>query len=90
MWEAMRADGVAANTVTYSALVAVCAGSGKWQEALQLVAAMKEEGVQPNTITYNSLISACGKAAQLDQAMDTLATMQVRIVVDWVAVAYWH
>ena len=76
VWARMQEEGVAGTTVTYSALVAVCAKAARWEEALRLVACMREEGVERNTITFNSLISACGRAARLDQALAARATMQ--------------
>ncbi|TVT97705.1 hypothetical protein EJB05_57025, partial [Eragrostis curvula] len=51
------------NVVTWSTVIAACAGSGRPRDAVACFAAMREAGQRPNAITMLSLLEACGGRA---------------------------
>ena len=57
--EEMQAEGIPANTITYSAAISACGKGAQWQRALLLLEDMQAEGVPADTITY-SAASATG------------------------------
>ena len=55
------AEGIPADTITYSAAISACEKGGQWQRALQLLEDMQAKGIPADTITYSAAISACEK-----------------------------
>ncbi|TVU27589.1 hypothetical protein EJB05_19080, partial [Eragrostis curvula] len=51
------------NVVTWSTVIAACAGSGRPRDAVACFAAMREAGQRPNAITMLSLLEACAGRA---------------------------
>jgi pentatricopeptide repeat domain-containing protein 1 len=70
LYDAMKARGVAANTITCSALINACGKSRQWEKALEIFHEMERDGVEANIFTYSALISACAKGKQLDKALE--------------------
>lgn len=66
-----------ADVHVFNAAVSAAAASGKWQEALVIMAKMRREGIRPDLSTYNSAIIACRNAAgQSEQVVALLTELQ--------------
>jgi pentatricopeptide repeat domain-containing protein 1 len=57
----MRAGGLRADTVTFSACITACEKAHRLAPAMALFREMEECGLRPNVVTYSALISACAK-----------------------------
>jgi pentatricopeptide repeat protein len=55
----MKAAGLKADVISYSATVNACSRSGDLQLALELMSQMKAANLQPNEIIYSTLINVC-------------------------------
>lgn len=53
------------DVVTWSTVIAACAGSGRPREAIALFAAMAQSGQRPSSITMLSLLEACASRADM-------------------------
>ena len=73
----MDAAGVAANVVTWTALIGACARAGFTSHGFRLFEEMIASGCVPSTATYNLLIHMCAQAGREDTAVALLREMEV-------------
>ena len=66
---------MAADTVTYTALITACANAKQLGEAMRVFCAMETAGVAANTVTYSALITACANTGNPGAALDLLECM---------------
>jgi pentatricopeptide repeat protein len=59
-----------------NAAVTACERSGRWQDALRLLADMERNGPQPDEITVRAAVFACCGASQLEAAMALFRRVQ--------------
>mmetsp|Transcript_43598 Transcript_43598/g.138084 ORF Transcript_43598/g.138084 Transcript_43598/m.138084 type:complete len:186 (-) Transcript_43598:1195-1752(-) len=59
-----------------NASISVCAGAGRWREALALLREAREARLRLDTIGFNASISACDKASRWDWAFRLLSDMR--------------
>ena len=59
----MRAAGVA-NVISLNVAIHACKGSGRWEQALQLLEEICEMGETPNVISFDAAMSACVNRSQ--------------------------
>lgn len=61
----MRELGIRPDTVTYTAMINVCAKKDEVEKALNILTEMKHNNISPTHITYNTAIHAAGRSLRL-------------------------
>eukprot|EP00873_Tetraselmis_striata_P016572 jgi/Tetstr1/436836/TSEL_025613.t2 len=73
----MKAQGMAPDSVTCTALMVACdRGGGEWQAARALFAELQDAGVALNTQNYNALLAVCSKCGQRGAMLEVFGAMQ--------------
>jgi len=70
LFEEMRERGLEPSSVTFGAMINVCAKSGRWQRALELFSTMETLGFEKDEILYNSIMDVCVKCGELSRALE--------------------
>ena len=65
----MLDSGLPPSVIVYSAVMACCGAEGRWEEALQLLAAMKAERLAVDVPAVNIAISACARGRARREAL---------------------
>ena len=61
--------------ISLSVAILACKGSGRWEQALQLLDEICEMGEMPDVRSYNAAISACAEAGRWREAQQLLDRM---------------
>eukprot|EP00913_Durusdinium_trenchii_P031412 g29409.t1 len=76
---------IAADAVTFGALLSAAEKAFQWQRALEIFAAMPASKVEPNLICFNAILSSCENMGMWQEALVLLASlMQMRLAPDFI------
>lgn len=74
--EEMKAVNVMPTNFTYSAIMALCANSGKWERGLALFDELKGSGQVPNSASFTAAIDNCGVGGCWETALNLIDEME--------------